>query len=93
MSNRTTRRLPAGLAVGRDGCVYTAVRDNHSIRRISPQGAVVSLAGSGAAGWAQGAGPEARFHTPGGLAFGPDGTLYVADTFNHAIRRVRVPAP
>lgn len=49
---------------------------------------VETLAGSTLAGFADGAGAEARFHNPVGLALGPEGDLYVSDFDNDRIRRV-----
>ena len=59
----------------------------HRIRRISADGGVSTVAG-GARGFTDGAGAGAAFSTPSGLALGADGTLYLADTGNHAIRRI-----
>jgi sugar lactone lactonase YvrE len=81
---------PHGLAVGADGAVYVADGDNHAIRKIveGPVGASVSTLAGGIEGPADGTGAEAQFAYPTGLAFGPDGALYVADRYNHRIRRV-----
>jgi len=84
---------PAGLAwAGNDlSQLYLADAGNHSIRRISLQGEVATLAGGpgGAAGSADGQGPAARFSGPQGLALDPlNDILYVADTGNHTIRRI-----
>ncbi|MGA1238741.1 MAG: pentapeptide repeat-containing protein, partial [Limisphaerales bacterium] len=79
---------PSGLAVGRDGTLYVADTYNHCVRVISPGGVVSTLAGYGQAGYRDGRGSAAWFHTPAAIALAPDGALYVADTYNHRIRRV-----
>jgi len=77
-----------GVAVAPDGVVFVAdAGDAQRIRRISVDGVVSTVAGS-IAGYADGTGESARFDTPSGIALGPDGALYVADTGNNAIRRV-----
>ena len=60
-----------------------------AVRRISADGTVTTIAGSlTATGSADGTGSAARFFFPSGIALGPDGDLYVADTGNQTIRRV-----
>ena len=81
--------LPQGVAVDDTRNVYVADTYNHTIRMISPGGAVTTLAGlAGAAGAADGRGAEARFNLPSGIAVGADGNLYVADQGNSLIRVV-----
>jgi sugar lactone lactonase YvrE len=80
---------PHGVAVGDDLSVYVSDMKNHTIRRISPSGEVSTLAGrAGEEGAADGVGGEARFRQPEGVAVGPDGTLYVADTYNFTVRTI-----
>lgn len=79
---------PWGVALPGDGSVLVAdAGDNNRIRRITLDGRVETLAG-GVEGFRDGTGAEARFHTPSGLALDLAGNLYVADTGNHAIRKV-----
>jgi hypothetical protein len=80
-------RHPAGLAADSRGNLYVADTENHCIRRVAADGTVTTLAGNGAPGFANGAGPQARFLRPAHLALG-FGQLYVADTGNHRIRRL-----
>ena len=80
---------PIGVVVGSDGTIYVADTYNDRIRAIDAQGAVRTLAGGGSPGFNDAAdGAQARFHTPCGIALSPDGTLIVADTGNHRLRRV-----
>lgn len=79
---------PRGIAAGRDGNVYVADTYNHCIRQITPGGAVTTLAGLNVSGYEDATGTAARFYCPWAIAAGPDGYLYVADRYNHRIRRV-----
>ncbi len=80
---------PADLAVDSQGVVYVADTGNSVIRRIAPDGTVTTFAGAaGQRGSADGAAGVARFNQPGGIVVDASGTLYVADTFNHTIRKI-----
>jgi sugar lactone lactonase YvrE len=79
---------PFGIAAAPDGTIYVSDGvDAHRIYRISPAGVATLLAGS-SEGFRDGAGADARFSTPSGLAMDAAGNLYVADTGNDAIRRI-----
>lgn len=81
--------LPLGLTQDAAGTVYVADTNNHTIRRIAPDGTVTTLAGlAGATGTTDGSGAAARFSQPSSIALGPDGDLYVAEMQNHLVRRV-----
>lgn len=78
---------PCGLAAEAQGNLYVADTDNHTIRKITPAGVVTTLAGvAGSPGTTDGPATTARFRYPYGLACDIDGTLYIADTYNHTIR-------
>lgn len=76
---------PVGMVTDNDGNFYVA--DQHRIRKITPQGVVSTFAG-GAAGFADQNGTNARFRFAMSLAIDNAGNLYVADNFNHAIRKI-----
>ena len=79
---------PFGVAAAPDGSVYVAdAGESNRIRKLTPQGAVSTVAGGGE-GFADGAGAAAAFSTPSGLALDAAGNLYVADTGNNRVRRV-----
>lgn len=78
---------PRLVTLDPDGNLY--VIDQHAVRRITPAGVVTTLAGViGTSGAIDGTGADARFSNPNGIAYGPDGAVYVADSGNRAIRRV-----
>ncbi|MCS6859128.1 MAG: hypothetical protein NZT92_02270 [Abditibacteriales bacterium] len=82
---------PAGMAADSEGNLFVSDSRNHRIRRITPDGTVTTIAGSGAVGtatggFADGAARAARFWCPAGLAWHPQKGLYIADAGNHRIR-------
>jgi sugar lactone lactonase YvrE len=79
---------PSGVAVDGSGNVYVADTENHRIRKITSEGVVSVLAGSGTAGSADGTGASAAFKSPSGVAVDSSGNVYVADTENHRIRKI-----
>jgi hypothetical protein len=80
---------PEGLAIDQNGNLIVADSGNHTIRRISPNGTVTTLAGmAGESGGADGAAGSARFNLPTGLAIDAAGNLFVADTNNNVIRKI-----
>jgi DNA-binding beta-propeller fold protein YncE len=77
---------PWGLVVGSDGNVYVADYDNHSIRRVTPEGVVTTVAGDGNHTRIDGVGREASFWFPTYLAFHPsDRKLYVLEGDNDSL--------
>ncbi|MSP92825.1 MAG: hypothetical protein EXR79_13645 [Myxococcales bacterium] len=80
---------PKGLAyVVKPGALFVADAANHSIRKVTPQGAVTTFAGNGLQGAGDGTGAQASFNGPEGIAADEKGTLFVADTQNCLIRMV-----
>lgn len=80
---------PAAVAADKAGNVYVADSGNHVVRKISAEGSVTTLAGlAGDAGHADGTGRAARFRAPHGVAVDGAGNVYVADTHNHAVRKI-----
>lgn len=79
---------PHGIAVDADDNVYVAEWGSHRIRKITPEGQVSTLAGSGSAGAANGTGVDASFDRPLGVAVDRAGNVYVADGQNSLIRKI-----
>lgn len=81
---------PSGLVVDGAGNIYVADTGNNRIRRITPSGTITAYAGSGMLGAKGDGGPaiNASFNSPNGLALDSKGNLFIADTYNHRIRRV-----
>jgi DNA-binding beta-propeller fold protein YncE len=79
---------PSALAIDAQGNLYVADTGNNAIRKVTPEGAVTTIAGSGAIGFKDGAAREAEFNAPVGVAVGAEGDVYVADTYNDRVRKV-----
>jgi hypothetical protein len=89
--------MPTALAHASDGTLYIADEAAQRIRSLSPDGIVRTLAGSGPigpdglsvkGGYADGPASKAQFSRPAGLALGPRGDLYIADSRNACVRKL-----
>jgi sugar lactone lactonase YvrE len=84
--------FPGGLAVDRFGALYVSDIINHTIRKVTPVGTnwvVTTLAGqAGIPGGQDGTNSAALFNRPNGIAVDDAGTIFVADHYNHTIRRL-----
>ncbi len=81
---------PIDVAHGADGSLYISENYNNRVRRVGSDGIITTIAGNGLAGFSGDNGPamQARLRSPSGIALGADGSIYLADTGNHRIRRV-----
>jgi len=80
---------PFAVAVDRAGNIYVSDSADDTIRKINPEGTVITLAGLvGYAGTNDGNADVARFWNPQGLAVDAAGNVYVADTGNNAVRKI-----
>ncbi len=80
---------PAGIAVDGSGNVLVADTANATIRRLTPAGAVTTLAGTaGVSGWSDTAGGTILFNQPRALVTDGAGDIFVADSGNGAIRKI-----
>jgi len=77
---------PTGVACDKHDNIFVVDGGNHRIRKVSVDGIVSTVAGSGKKGYQDGAGAQARFNHPGGIAADKEGNIYVADYGNHRIR-------
>jgi sugar lactone lactonase YvrE len=81
-------RGPYGIAVDGSGNVIVGDAGNNKIRKVTPAGAVTTIAGSGTAGSLDGTGTGATFNFPTGIAVDGAGNIFVVDTSNRKIRKV-----
>lgn len=79
---------PMGVAVDARGFLYVADTGNRVVRRVTPEGKVTTLAGSGSSGTADGSGASAEFISPVGITVAADGNVYVTDAEAHTLRRI-----
>jgi len=81
-------REPIGLGLLPNGDLVVADSGNHAIRVVTMEGVVSTVAGNGEPGFADGAGAVARFNQPEDVVVDRDGTVVVADTQNHRLRKI-----
>jgi len=79
---------PVGVTVDAQGNVYVAEERGHRIRKVQPNGTVSTVAGTGQAGFADGAGSSAQFNRPEGITVDAQGTLYIAEVNGNRIRKI-----
>jgi streptogramin lyase len=82
---------PKYTALDRDGTVLIADAENHVIRRYDPKtGLITRVAGTGKAGTAglDGDPLQCELRRPHGVTVGPDGALYITDSYNDRILKI-----
>ncbi|MDA0746798.1 MAG: hypothetical protein O2954_09780, partial [bacterium] len=81
---------PSGIFIDGLGNLYIADTNNRRIRKVDPSGTITTVAGNGSSGYSGDGGPAtaATLADPSGIFMDGSGTLYLADTNNHRIRKV-----
>lgn len=89
---------PTGLAIDAEYNLYVSDKGNQRIRKVTEGGEVTTVAGSGEntiegtsyieGGYIDGVASQAKFNYPNGLTIDEEGVLYIADTYNHVIRKL-----
>ncbi len=81
---------PGGVTVDISGNVYIADGLNHRIRRVSDDGVITTIAGTGTAGYSGDGGPAtaAELISPTGVAIDGAGNVYIADYYSHCVRKI-----
>lgn len=79
---------PYGLTLDNNGNIIVADEWNHKIRRVTPDGEVTTVAGTGEAGIANGTAAIAQFQFPWDITVDGQGNIFVADGFNYVIRKI-----
>ncbi len=86
---RFSRTYPPSLGRDAAGHFYIPDSDNHTLRKVSPDGTVSTWVGvAGSRGYANGQGSTARFNLPHAAVVDATGNVHVADTYNQVIRRI-----
>ena len=86
----TGLNTPSAIAFLPDGHLVVADTGSHTIRKVSQDGAMTTLAGiENVSGSDDGTASTAKFNAPVGLAVAKDGSVYVADTYNDRIRLIK----
>jgi len=86
----TSLLSPRNVAVDTAGNLYIAEFEGHRVRKLTPDGRLSTVAGTGVAGWSGDGNraPAAQIDYPAGMAFDRSGALYIADSGNNAVRKL-----
>ncbi|MGV3502100.1 MAG: IPT/TIG domain-containing protein [Adhaeribacter sp.] len=84
----TRLRNPEGVAFDLEGNIIFTDRGNNKIKKMTPEGVVTTVAGTGVSGNTDGPAASARFNGPYKVTVDNKGNIYVADTGNHRIRKI-----
>jgi sugar lactone lactonase YvrE len=78
---------PRAAELDAHGNLFIAERNGNALRKVTPDGKIYTLAGTGKKGYKDGPALQAQFAGPKHLAIDSDGNVYLADDFNNAIRK------
>src|SRR5213592_1219302 len=89
-ANQAQLNNPYGIARGLDGALYICDMENHRIRRVSRDGTITTVAGTGKRGYSGDGGPalQAELNEPYEVRFDKAGDLFFVEMRNHIVRRV-----
>lgn len=92
-ASKAQLNTPCGLAIDGDGVLYIADEGSHVVRKITTDGSISTIAGTGIKGYKGDNGPanKSLLYKPIDLAVDKDGNLYIDDFGNHVIRKVMIP--
>lgn len=81
---------PQGIVVAANGDIYIGDTNNHRIRKVNAAGIISTIAGTGTLGYSGDGGPalSAELRGPCGIKLDAGGNLFIADYYNHVIRKV-----
>ncbi len=80
---------PSGLTVDSAGNLFITDSSNNTIRKLTAQGVVTTVAGSpGVSDSADGIGSQGHLNNPGDIAIDTSGNLFVADFYNNTVRKI-----
>lgn len=90
LATTTALETPDNIGISQDGTLYIADRAANRVRRVTPDGLITTVAGTGVPGFSGDGGPgaKARVAGPDAVTVGADGTVYVGDTLNRRVRRI-----
>ena len=82
--------FPAHLVADKAGNLFLADTGNNRIRKITPEGVITTIAGTGDLGYGGDGGPatEAVLGAPSAIDLDAEGNLYIADFYNHRVRKI-----
>jgi hypothetical protein len=83
-----TATFTAPFALALDATNNLFIADGNAIRKLNGAGIVSTVAGSQTSGSSDGSGTAAQFNGPAGIAVGPAGSIFVADSQNHTVRKI-----
>jgi sugar lactone lactonase YvrE len=86
---------PYGITMDTEENIYISDSDNHRIRKVTTTGIINTFAGNGEGGFYgdQGSNSLAQLFYPGGISCDNIGSLFIADTYNHRIRKITPSSP
>ena len=84
--------FPTGITRGPDGSFYFCDTSNHRIRRLTADGKISTVAGSGQPGWSGDGGPAlaAKLHEPYEVRFDASGNMFWVERLSHCVRKLDV---
>ena len=88
MGNQASFRRPYGLTLDDDENILVADEWNHKIRRITPEGMVSTVAGTGEIGHQNGIALTSEFNYPWDMTVDSLGNIFVADGYNYIVRKI-----